>query len=379
MARRMRSTFGCVQRVDRDRYRLRWWEEVGGEYRRRSETVRGTRREAERRLAEIRAGLDENARRRLRHVPTVREAYERWYLPDLELSVSEGRMARSTYKCRLSKWRVYVGPRWGESSVSEIDPLDLQSWLLGMTRKPASDALAMLRKILDYCVLYGLVADNVARRPYRMPTAQTDRADGAYTLAELDRIAQAARGSYAEAPMLLCMFGGARTGESLGVRADEVEAMGACGVALAVAHVRRQVLSDATVSERMKTATSARALVVPEPWGPRLLELAGAARDRGDAWLCGDNMGQPLSQNAYRAEWARCCREAGVASRQPRAARRSWETYMRWDMRVDQWRVEQMMGHALPGVTGVHYDKPTAPMFAEVVGEAFARRPFVRA
>ena len=378
MARRMRSSFGCVQRVDRDRYRLRWWEEVGGEYRRRSETVRGTRREAERRLAEIRAGLDEGARRRLRHVPTVREAYERWYLPELELSVSEGRTARNTYKSKLSKWRVYVGPRWGESCASEIDPLELQAWLLGMTQKPASDSPAMLRKILDYCVLYGLVADNVARRPYRMPTAHADRSDGAYTLAELDRIAQAARGSYAEAPMLLCMFGGARTGEALGVRADEVEAMGSHGVALAVAHVRRQVQSGSHVSERLKTPTSARALVVPEPWGTRLLELAAAQRDRGAAWLCDDNLGHPLSQHCYRREWERCCREAGVPPRQPRAARRSWETYMRWDMRVDQWRVEQMMGHALPGVTGIHYDKPTAPMFAEVVGEAFARRPFVR-
>lgn len=40
MPRRMRSTFGNVQRVDRDRYRLRWWELIGGEYKRRSETVR---------------------------------------------------------------------------------------------------------------------------------------------------------------------------------------------------------------------------------------------------------------------------------------------------------------------------------------------------
>ncbi len=376
MPRRMRSSFGCVQRVDRERYRLRWWEEAGGEYKRRSETVRGTRREAERRMAEIRASLDETAHGRRREVPTVREAYERWWLPDAEQALADGRLARSSMKCRLSKWRKYVGPRWGDVRVNAIDPLELQEWLLTMTRKPASDALALLRQVLDRCLTYDVVDANVARRPYRMPTAQVDRSDGAYTLAELARIAEAARGSFAEAPMLLCMFGSARTGEALGVGVSDVEAAESHGVSMAVAHVSRQVTSDARVSARLKNRSSVRALVVPEPWGPRLLELAAEAGGRGEAWLAGDGTGRPLSQNAYRREWARVCRLAGVGPRQPRAARRSWETYMRWDMGVEQWRVEQMMGHALPGVTGVHYDTPTAAAFVEVVGAAFAARPW---
>lgn len=50
---------------------------------------------------------------------------------------------------------------------------------------------------------------------------------------------------------------------------------------------------------------------------------------------------------------------------------------MRWTMGVSPDRVERMMGHALPGVTGAHYDKPNADMFVETVAEAFARRPFV--
>ena len=50
---------------------------------------------------------------------------------------------------------------------------------------------------------------------------------------------------------------------------------------------------------------------------------------------------------------------------------------MRWTMGVAPDRVERMMGHAIPGVTGTHYDKPTAEQFVETVDEAFARRPFV--
>ena len=51
---------------------------------------------------------------------------------------------------------------------------------------------------------------------------------------------------------------------------------------------------------------------------------------------------------------------------------------MRWEMEVDRSKIEQMMGHALPGVTGGHYDKPTTRMFCDAVGKAFSCKPFVR-
>ena len=194
MPRKMRSSFGCVQRIDKDVYRLRWWEDVAGEYKRRSRNFRGTRREAERALAEIRAGLDENRRHKLRHVPTVEEAFNKWWLPDADTKLEDGRLAKNTHKCRMSKWNKYVGPRWGQVKVNELDPLEIQDWLSGMTKKPAEDSLALLRQILDFCQIYDVVGENMARRPYVMPQNFKSRSDGAYTLDELDRIAQAAEG-----------------------------------------------------------------------------------------------------------------------------------------------------------------------------------------
>ena len=380
MPRKMRSSFGCVQRIDKDVYRLRWWEDVAGEYKRRSRNFRGTRREAERALAEIRAGLDENRRHKLRHVPTVEEAFNKGWLPDADTKLEDGRLAKNTHKCRMSKWNKYVGPRWGQVKVNELDPLEIQDWLSGMTKKPAEDSLALLRQILDFCQIYDVVGENMARRPYVMPQNFKSRSDGAYTLDELDRIAQAAEGSPCEGAMLLSMFGSARTGESLGVKLEEISRAESHGVHMTVAEVNRQVHSDARISEEgaLKNRQSVRALVIPEPWGDRLWEVAEKARADGEVWLCDTGDGKPLSQNAYRREWQRATAAAGVEDKQPRAARRSWETFMRWDMAVDRTKVEQMMGHALPGVTGAHYDKPTTQMFVEVVGEAFSRRPFKR-
>ena len=57
---RMRSDWGCVQEIDRGRrYRLRWWAETPEGYRRCSEVVRGTRREAHDRLASLAERLRE--------------------------------------------------------------------------------------------------------------------------------------------------------------------------------------------------------------------------------------------------------------------------------------------------------------------------------
>ena len=181
-----RSTFGNVTRIAKNRYRLRWWEEERGEYRRRSRTVRGTRREAERALAEIRAGLDENTRHKKRAVPTIEEAYEKWVLPELDARVAESGLAKSTYDNLVSKWRKYVRPRWGKTKAGAIEPLEVQEWLGTMTKKPASDSLSLLRRILDKCELYDVVDGNVADRKYLMPKEQRDVADGAYTMRELD-------------------------------------------------------------------------------------------------------------------------------------------------------------------------------------------------
>lgn len=383
MARRMRSAWGSVQRLGPSRYRLRWWEDRGGEYARRSEVVRGTRKEATRRLAEIRASLDETAphgRARARRRMTVGEAYETWWLPEARERVERGELARNTMKCRLSKWRRHVGPRWADVACADVRPLDVQEWLSGMTAKPASDSLALLRAILDHAVTFEVVDANVARRPYRMPRAHEDRADGAYTLAELDRIAGAARGSATEAAVLLMAFGSCRTGESLGVRACEVARASSHGLGLTTAEVVRQVGNDGTVSAdgSLKNRQSVRTVVVPPPWGDRLWELACEARARGDEWLCDDGLGSPLAQPALRRDWAAAADAAGLPRKAPRAARRSWETFMRWDMGVDRSKIEQMMGHALPGVTGEHYDRPSAAAFVDVVAEAFARRPFAR-
>lgn len=382
MPRRKRSTFGTIERLSgRDHWNLKWWETRDGVHRRRSQVVWGTRREAERRLAEIRVGLDETdkgSRQMLTERVTVGQAYERWWLPATQQRLEDGKLAEKTYSQMMSTWRRRVS-RWADVPCRGVRPVDIQAWLDPMTAKPAADALAMLRQILDYAELYEVVETNKARRAYIMPTRHATRADGAYTIDELDRVATAARGLPCEPAMVLMMFGSCRTGEALGPRLDECRLAESHGLSLVVVDVLRQVREQGRVGEdgSLKNRQSVRSVVIPPPWAARLWELVETRREAGDTWLCDDGQGAPCTQDQLRDEWGRAVAAAGLPHKAARAARRSWETYMRWTMGVAPDRVERMMGHAIPGVTGTHYDKPTAEQFVETVAEAFARRPFV--
>ena len=53
--------------------------------------------------------------------------------------------------------------------------------------------------------------------------------------------------------------------------------------------------------------------------------------------------------------------------------RNSWETFMRWGLRVDKDKIDKMMGHTSTDVRSKHYDRPDEIMFAETVADALSR------
>lgn len=86
MARRqMRSAWGSIAEVRRGVWRIRYWAEGPDGYRRRSETVRGTRRDAVERRSALMLEHGGDA-----PYPTVRQCWERWCLPDIERQVETG-------------------------------------------------------------------------------------------------------------------------------------------------------------------------------------------------------------------------------------------------------------------------------------------------
>lgn len=374
MARRgMRSSWGSVTRLDANRWRLRWWAETPEGYRRCSETVRGTHREAHDRLAELRVGHSGDA-----PCPTVGECHRRWYLADRERMAAEGDLSPQTLRNNDVTWRVHVAPRWEGVACDAVRPIDVQRWLLTMTRAQAHHARVVLSGVLDYAVRYGLIATNPMSVRYVMPSRSTvTRNDaGCWDVGELRCAWGALRGTWMEAAFLLAAFGSCRVGEALGVRSEDVRRHEHAGVTCAMVEVRRQVASDGTVTERLKTRQSRRVVVVPGDMGERLLELSS----RAGGWLTGDGLGGHATQSRAAAWWARRMSSVdGLAYHPMSSLRRSWQTTARWTLRLPPWASETLMGHAPTSggaVTAEHYDQPTATQLADIVCEAYAANPY---
>lgn len=352
---RQRSSWGCVQRLAQGRYRLRWVE--GGK--RRTEIVWGTRREADDRLAAIRVEVGSERTRRV----TMRQAHDAWYLPTLE------DLAPATVRRRESAWRIHVAPRWGGCDLASVQPLEIQEWLMTMTEPNARVALTVCRDCANAAIVYGGLRSSPFAADYRMPRASGRRDGEIWTIDGLREVWRCVAGTPIEAAVLLMAFGSARVGESLGVRRAEVYTCQSHGVTLAMAPIVRQVNGAAEVSEALKNKWSRRTLAVPGRMGERLLAIAAG----GGEWMS-ESCGSWLSQKQLRTAWAEL---VPPGLRHPmKNLRASWQTYMRWELKAAPEHIEKMMGHVGAGVTGRHYDKPDAEVFAEAVGAAYAARPF---
>lgn len=366
MPRRQRDAWGSIEEVERGRkYRVRWWGDAhdGAGYRRQSRVIRGTRREAEefRSLMHVRHGEDAPC-------PTVGEAWELWYKPDCDraLAVWErerkpGKRGESmkpqTHMQVMSTWRAHVGPRWADVPASGVRYSDVQEWLLTKTEQIAKRCLSMLRGILRLCVLNEVLDRNVADHDYRMPSRAARADHGVWSLDELDEtLWPAVWGRPCEPMFLLSAFGSCRTGECLAPMLEEIEAIDAPGMRLAVVPILRQVYNEGGVSddEDLKNQWSTRTVVMPEPWSLRVLQLRDEGLARGEVWLSDDGLGEPMPQKKVRKDFYAALRAAGIPTRQPRALRRSWRSWMAVTG-VSREVMEKMMGHVGEGTTGRHY------------------------
>lgn len=353
----------------------------GRGYVRHTKVLHGTKAEGDRYLAAMRVKWGES-----HACPTVGEAWDAWVLPELEAMERAYRedpkpgtrgthttMKTSTMKQHLSTWKVHVAPRWADVRASDVRYSDVQAWLDGMTLSVAKHALAVLRLVMKWCVRNDCLDANVAAQDYRMPKAGRVYDHGAWPLDDLnEKVWPAVWGRACEAAFILSAFDGARTGECLAPRLDEVRRLDVSGVAFAVVPFSRQVLNEGAVSADgdLKNKWSPRATVLPEPWSLRLLQLADEAAARGEAWLSDRGDGRPMSQQAVRRDFRRALKEAGIEALQWRALRRSWRSWVA-TKGISHEVLEKMMGHSDGSTTSRYYLEMDEKALAEELARAF--------
>ena len=370
--KKCRRAWGSITEVDPGRrYVLRWVENTPEGRKRRTKTVRGTYREADLELSRLQV---EHADRGDRPVPTVGCAYEMWYVPWMDRRVAEGKAKDGTRRAYDTVWRRHIAPRWGSVPVDSIRPADVQEWLYSLPAATAQQAVSVLRRVLDFAVRYEVIPVNKMRLPYEMPTRRAfSRSTEVYDLARAERVLESLRGSASEAPYILACFGSARTGEALGVRADEVERAESHGLVLATVPVVRRMgwAGDLPLSDGdLKTPQSERTLVIPEPYGARLLEIAAERIAGGCEWLADRGDGLPPSRASMRAIWMR---DAGADAIPFANLRNSWRTISQYEWGVDPDTLELLMGHVIPTTTGRHYLRPSIDDLVDAVAKAVAQ------
>ncbi len=364
--RKMRSSWGSVSEVSRGVWRLRYWAETPEGYRRCSETVRGTRKQAEDRLAALRLNHSSDA-----PAPTIGEVYRRWYLPGMQRMVETGERSPATLKTYQTTWGKHIAPRWADVPVDQVQPLAVQQWLSTMQHSAALAAMHVLCPLVDYAVRYGCCETNAFRAKYLMPAKSTSKRQdaGIWTLEELGQLWERVRGEWFEGAFLLAAFGGMRVGEALGVKLEDIEDVSQ-DVPLALIHVNRQVSNRGVISETLKNKQSVRVVPIAGKAASALL-----AWDNGSQWVTTDGLGSYNTQARLGYSW-RLSLEGSSLSHPFRNLRNAYQTWMRWDMRVAPYFIETIMGHKVAGVTGEYYDRPVAQMLAEVVADAYRKRPY---
>lgn len=363
----MRSDWGSVTEVEPGRrYRLRYWAETPQGYRRVSETVRGTRRDA----------YDALARRRLEHstdapCPTVGQTWQQWVKPVMEEEVERGDKSPQTLAQHVSAMRVSVLPEWGDIPLDQVTALAVQQWVSDLTLSQARHALPLLRAIIREGCMRGYVTANACDARIRMPSKSTvSRLDsGTWDSSGLGDVWRASYGKWFECAVILSAFGSCRVGESLGPKVGDVERVGDT----TVVSIERQVMGSGSVSERLKNSWSKRSVVIPGPMGLRLWQLSKDGR----TWLTPNGLGSASAQRPFTASFGKALDDAGVERHPARAMRPSWETWMHWELRVPQDVIERLMGHIPSGsiVTAIHYDRPRWVEMAGIVSSCYESHP----
>ncbi len=347
--RRLRSSWGAVEEREPGVWRIRYRADLGDGrgYTRHSETLKGTRMQAERRLAKLRVRYDEGLRSQ---VPTFDDLWERDVLPSVMA------LAPNTRKTYLSHWKL-VSERWGSTALDAYNGAEVQDWLQTVPRRTGQSCLMLMRKVSNRALLLGVVqrdplaADIKVSSVSKRPPERTELKLGPYFEAALEASPMLFAG------VVLMAAGGCRFGEALGVRADSVRWVEEEG--RAVFEVADQVVeARPELAGRLKNRQSLRTASVPGWLGRELYGLAQRAISEGCTFVVDSGFGEPISEAAFRSRLRRVFDRAGLPHVTMRSLRRSFAT-VSLDAGADPGELNLAMGHTRDSrVLYTNYDRP---------------------
>ena len=193
--------------------------------------VKSSGREVAARVFERRADAvawEQEQARQLRHadwhdprrgrVP-LEQVAERWL-------ASRSSAKRRTLETDAGNWQRYIAPRWAKRQVSSITTSEIAAWVgslidRGLARSTATRALATMRSLMAFAVEDRRIAGNPAAAVRRPSGGRAPREGKALTFEQLQELAAACRGRYADLVLVLGVEG-LRWGELAGLQVGDL-------------------------------------------------------------------------------------------------------------------------------------------------------------
>lgn len=335
----MRSTWGSRRQRQKGVWEISYVPPGGT---RKYETVRGTARDADDRLA-----IRYSQYHSVGDIDTTLSAY--WadgYQPHLK-SLSPS--AQAGYE---SMWRCHIEPKFGNRVMSSIRPSEMQAWLDTLSSGVASHAKTLLSSIFQCAYRDDLVKSNIMRTGYRMPHKDAVEVNhNIFTLEQMESILADCTGEWWESYYILAAFGGLRRSEAVGVCVEDITEHGGY-LAIDIHRNVQMVKSELVITESTKTGVD-RYAIIPPPYSYRLSELI---QDRESGWLVPDG-DSPINPDNMSIAWRRWFQTRDYGYIPWKNLRNSYVTAMN-AAGYDSALISKLCGHSTL-VDYAHYNRPT--------------------
>lgn len=319
-----------------------------------SETVRGTKKEAERALRERLAAVETGS-----YVPRTRESLARFMESWLAGYASTHTKPRTLMGYRGNILR-YIIPCLGGLQIQSLTPRHIQDfhkWMLdkGLSNQSVVHAHRVLSEALGHAVAWGVLPKNPAERI--SPPCPTPKEVEVWSMEDIKSFSEASKESPFHDAFMLALYTGLRRSELTGLRWDGVDFS---TNTIRVTGTLQRVTGYGLLASSPKTKSSRRAVAVWRITADLLHSVRGKQlalqAELGDlyqneaGYVFTNERGRPIDSNRLSREFSKVVKAAGLPYATLHSLRHDHVALMLADGASIK-SISERLGHSKPSMT----------------------------